>query len=281
MPFGNVGRVWSRSQFPAAIATMPKPSWVKGITLHHTSAPSLATRPHGLTAQHIDNIRDFYRDELGWSGGPHLFVDDDQIWGMNEFSVPGVHAVSFNRTHLGIEVLGDYDSEDPLSGRGFECWMTALSATRSLLDWLGLPVSSVNFHRDDPKTKKSCPGKKVTKDWVHSILSTSIIPTAPQAEEFTISLGGQPFDSRVANAGVVFVPVRVYLSKILGVTLDSVPGLTFDGVHAEYQGHDIEKAIMRDNVAYAPLREVCSLVNAQVTVRGRLIDISVKQQGQK
>jgi hypothetical protein len=260
---------------------MTKPSWVKGITLHHTGAPSLSTRPHGLTAQHIENIQNFYRNEMGWKGGPHLFVDDDQIWGMNEFSVPGVHAVSFNRTHIGIEVLGDFDSEDPLTGRGFECWMSALSATRNLLDWLSLPVSSVNFHRDDPKTKKSCPGRKVTKEWVHGILSNSIIQTAPKQEEFTISLGGQPFDSRVANAGVVFVPVRVYLSRILGVPLESVKGLTFDGVFAEYNGIDIEKAIMRDNVAYAPLREVCSLVGAQVSVRGRLIDISVKQEGQK
>lgn len=277
MPFGNVGRVWSRAQFPTALAVMTKPTWVKGITLHHTGAPSLSTRPHGLTAQHIENIRDFYRNEMGWKGGPHLFVDEDQIWGMNEFSVPGVHAVSFNRTHIGIEVLGDFDIEDPLSGRGFECWMSALSATNSLLDWLSLPISSVNFHRDDPKTKKSCPGRKVTKDWVHGILKDSIIQTAPKAEEYTVSLNGQPFDSRVANAGVVFVPVRVYLSRILGVPLESVKGLTFDGVFAEYDGIDIEKAIMRDNVAYAPLREVCSLVGAQVSVRGRLIDISVKQ----
>ena len=127
----------------------------------------------------------------------------------------------------------------------------------------------------------------MTKDWVHGILKDSIIQTAPKAEEYTVSMNGQPFDSRVANAGVVFVPVRVYLAKILGVPLGSVGGLVYEGIHPKYdppngvrlsyQGHDIEKAIVRDEVAYAPLREVCSLVGAQVTVRGRLIDISVKQ----
>jgi len=277
MPFENVGRVWSRQQFPIALASMAKPSWVKGITLHHTASPSLASRPSGFKMQHIENLQSFYQGELGWSGAPHLFVDDDQIFGMNQFSVPGVHAVSFNRTHLGIEVLGDYDTEDPLTGRGFECWMTALSATRSLLHWLDLPVTSVNFHRDDPKTKKTCPGRKVEKSWVHHILLNSNIAPMQRPEEYTVSINGQPFDSRVADAGIVFVPVRVYLSKILDVPLGSVEGLTFAGGQAEYKGHDIEKAVVRNDVAYAPLREVCSLVGAQVSVRGRLIDISVKQ----
>jgi hypothetical protein len=109
------------------------------------------------------------------------------------------------------------------------------------------------------------------------MLKGSAIQTLQNPEEFTISLNGQPFDTRTASAGTVFVPVRVYLARILGVPLESVKGLTFDGVFAEYNGIDIEKGIMRDNVAYAPLREVCSLVDAQLSVKGRLIDISVKQ----
>ena len=46
-----------------------------------------------------------YKNTLGWSAGPHLFTDEDQIWGMCDFSKKGVHAVSFNKRAIGIEVL--------------------------------------------------------------------------------------------------------------------------------------------------------------------------------
>ena len=75
--------------------------------MHHTAAPSLAQRPRGLTIQHIRNIQNYYQSQLGWSSGPHLFIDDDQIFGMSSLERRGIHAVSFNRTHIGIEVLGN------------------------------------------------------------------------------------------------------------------------------------------------------------------------------
>jgi hypothetical protein len=127
-----------------------------------------------LTIQHIHNIQSFYKS-LGWNRGPHLFVDEDQIFGMTPLGTPGIHAVSFNRSSIGIEVLGDYDSEDPLSGRGLQCMKVAAAATRSLLQWLDLPTNdkTVLFHRDDPKTSKTCPGKKVTKDWFLGLVKDS------------------------------------------------------------------------------------------------------------
>ena len=159
MSYANVGKAWTPESFARHLRTVDL-SWAKGITLHHTAAPSLAQRPHGLTVQHIENIASFYK-RLGWSRGPHLFIDDDQIFGMTPLSRSGIHAVSFNRTHIGVEVLGNYDSESPSEGRGQACWTTAALATRALLDRAGLSVSTVNGHRDDPKTSKTCPGKLV------------------------------------------------------------------------------------------------------------------------
>lgn len=129
-------------------------------------------------------MQDFYK-EKGWHSGPHLFADDDQLWGMSPLTEPGVHAVSFNKTSIGIEVLGDYDSESPTTGRGLECWKVAAQATKVLLDWLKLPANTrtVLFHRDDPKTSKSCPGKLITKGWVLSMItgaaSPVVTPVAP------------------------------------------------------------------------------------------------------
>lgn len=168
MSYGNVGKSWKLDKFKDYLATIQPPAWVKAVVLHHTAAPKLATRPDGLTDQHIRNIEDFYKNDRGWSAGPHLFIDDHRIMGMTPLTEKGVHAVSFNSTAIGIEVLGDYDDENPRSGRGLVAWENTFQATSALLAWLKLTPGpkTVLFHRDDPKTSKSCPGTKVTKDWV-------------------------------------------------------------------------------------------------------------------
>jgi len=175
MSFKNVGKVWTASTFEDYLKGLKKPTWCNKITLHHTAAPSLAQRPKGFTIQHIVNIRDFYKTlgRSGWSSGPHLFIDDDQIFGMTPLNEKGIHAVSFNSTSIGIEVLGDYDTEDPLSGRGLECWKTACDAVRILCKWLNITPSesTIKFHRDDPRTSKTCPGTKVSKEWVLDMIS--------------------------------------------------------------------------------------------------------------
>jgi hypothetical protein len=185
MAYENVGLVWTPSTLTEYVSKLEVPSWCKGITLHHTGAPSLAQRPKGFLMQHIENLRHFYRDELKWSAGPHLFIDEDEIFGMCDLRVKGVHAVSFNRKSIGIEVLGNYDSEDPLAGRGLGCWTTAAAAVRVLLDWLDLDPGeqTILFHRDDPTTKKSCPGTKVKKDWFLSLIDGSSIAETSAVEE--------------------------------------------------------------------------------------------------
>lgn len=180
MGFQNVGKIWTPASLADYLESLEKPSWAKSVTLHHTGSPSLTQRPSGFTIQHIQNIRDFYarpksKDGKGWSAGPHLFVDEDELFGMSDFRFKGVHAVSFNSNSIGIEVLGNYDKglEDPKAGRGLRCWMNAAAATKVLLDWLKLKKSAttVLFHRDDPKTSKTCPGTEVTKDWFLSLIA--------------------------------------------------------------------------------------------------------------
>jgi hypothetical protein len=162
MSFANVGKVWDAVSFREHVKGLDL-SWATGITMHHTAAPSLEQRPRGLTIQHIRNIQDFYQNEKQWSRGPHLFIDDDEIFGMSPLTERGVHAKSFNSSHIGIEVLGDYDEEDPNSGRGLSCWQTAAQAVAILIE-LHPHLKQINGHRDDPRTSKSCPGKKVDLD---------------------------------------------------------------------------------------------------------------------
>lgn len=167
MSFRNVGKVWSVKSLEEYLKTLTPPSYAKSVTLHHTWAPSLAQRPSGLLIQHIHNMQDYYQNTLGWSSGPHLFVDENEIFGMTPLNEKSVHAISFNANSISIEVLGNYDSEDPFKNRGEECWKVASDVTMVLLNWLNLTPSSntIHFHRDDPKTSKSCPGTKIEKTW--------------------------------------------------------------------------------------------------------------------
>ena len=167
MGYENVGRVWTPAQLRQYLGTLDRPAWCRAITFHHTGVPSLEQRPRGFLPNHMNNLESYYRGK-GWSAGPHLFIDEDQCWGMSDFRRYGVHAVSFNRNAIGIEVLGNYDVESPNTGRGAQCWATATAAGKVLLDWLGLQPSqiTVKFHRDDPRTTKTCPGSKVDKNWV-------------------------------------------------------------------------------------------------------------------
>ena len=49
----------------------------------------------------------------------------------------------------------------------------AAKVTKSLCAWLKIPINSSTllFHRDDPRTKKTCPGRKVTKDWFINLVN--------------------------------------------------------------------------------------------------------------
>src|ERR1043165_6882856 len=81
------------------------------IVLHNTATPNLAQRPNGFNNQSMQGFVSYYRDTQHWSGGPHLFIDDHQIWVFTPLTVSGVHSPSWNKLAIGIEMLGDYEQE--------------------------------------------------------------------------------------------------------------------------------------------------------------------------
>jgi len=166
MSFSAIGNVYDRLSFREAVDALDI-SWASSVTIHHTASPSLAQRPKGWTIQHMRNLASYYGGELGWSRGPHLFTDEDQIFGLSPMTERSIHAVSFNKTSLSIEMLGNYDVEESMSGRGREVLETTAYAAAVLIKKLGKEAtdSTIKFHRDDPKTSKTCPGRKVDKSY--------------------------------------------------------------------------------------------------------------------
>lgn len=60
-------------------------------------------------------------------------------------------------------MLGNYDVEDPNTGRGAKVLHTTISCLRAMHEFLNVRHQTLRFHRDDPKTDKSCPGIRVIK----------------------------------------------------------------------------------------------------------------------
>jgi hypothetical protein len=164
-------------------------AWARGLTVHHTAVPGASWAPEvprrrdrewdrnetGLSRdavrekrqRQVDGVAAYYRDTLGWSAGPHLFIDDLFIWQMTPLNLPGIHAPHYNATHWGIEVAGDYTRTSwPAPVR-----VLALGAAAALLRWVSIPVSplTVNAHRDD--NKPSCPGNAVDMGAVRAALA--------------------------------------------------------------------------------------------------------------
>lgn len=161
---GIVGISYQPNEFDTYCRELQWTNWRPSfVVLHNTATPSLAQRPNGLTKQHIENLEVFYRDEQGWSAGPHLFVDDKQIWVFTPLTVSGVHSPSWNQVSLGVEMLGNYDSEAFDSGRGLEVRRNAVAALATLCAVLGLDPLATKLHREDPKTTHACPGSNVRK----------------------------------------------------------------------------------------------------------------------
>lgn len=162
---GIVGKSFTPETFKAYVDTLNFDDWKPDfIVLHNTGEPCLKNRPNGLTYQHILGLEDFYKNEQGWSAGPHLFIDDHQIWAFTPLTTTGVHSPSWNSESWGIEMLGDYDTEEFDSGRGALVGANASSAIAILSKAAGIDPSTMRLHREDPKTTHHCPGDNVDKD---------------------------------------------------------------------------------------------------------------------
>jgi len=161
---GIVGRRFTPDEFDGYCHTLQWNAWRPSfIVLHNTAIPSLAQRPNGLTQQHIQGLEAFYRDTQGWKAGPHLFVDDKQIWVFTPLTVSGTHSPSWNKVALGVEMLGNYENEEFDSGRGLQVRQNTVAALATLHAVLGIDGNLMRIHREDPLTTHACPGKNVRK----------------------------------------------------------------------------------------------------------------------
>jgi hypothetical protein len=160
------GKAYSRDDLVTRLDSLRWDDWKpSGIILHNTAAPTLAQWAESGEEhdQRLKNLRSYY-EGLGWHAGPHWFVSRHWI---NEFMNPttrGTHSPSFNATHFGIEMVGDYDREAFDSGDGALVRDNAVFLMAELCRRFGWdPASAIKLHKEDPRTTHDCPGRHVSK----------------------------------------------------------------------------------------------------------------------
>lgn len=147
----------------------------KYIVLHNTANPNiklwLSWSPEHRQA-YINNMQPYYA-KMGWKGGPHYFVpptSDIVAFGFNDPTNCGTHASCFNSDSIGIEMVGDFNSEEFDTGPGAIVRDNAIDLMARLHLKLGLnPASYVygksglHFHVACKADNHDCPGKHVVK----------------------------------------------------------------------------------------------------------------------
>ena len=199
------------------------------IALHNTAIPSLAQRPNGLERKHIQNLVGYYRDTQKWSAGPHLFIDDRQIWVFTPLTTTGRHSPGFNSKAIGVEMLGNYATESFSSGRGAAVRKNTVCAIASLCGALGLDPDTLRLHKEDPETDHDCPGKKVSKAEMIREVKAALAnhyggadhePSDPHPDEPPVVV---PYSKKKPTAAAVIAKAKElqkWLAAVTGIRLE-------------------------------------------------------------
>lgn len=145
------------------INKLPATTWASGMVLHNTAAPNLGQWTPANRAQRILNLERYFRDDRGWTSGPHAFVDYDFIWNFTPYTEKGTHSPSWNGTRIGIEMVGDFAVDDDEAGPGFMVKKNTVALFGMLHSRYGWNPETIKLHKEDPLTTHDCPGKHIVK----------------------------------------------------------------------------------------------------------------------
>jgi len=108
--FPVVGSRFTPEQFQGYVSSLDFSSWKpQFVVLHSTYQPDLDAWHKLPEPDRLATLAKFYGTQ-GWSGGPHLFVDDEGIWVFNPLTKPGVHSPSWNALSIGVDIVGNFST---------------------------------------------------------------------------------------------------------------------------------------------------------------------------
>lgn len=215
----SVGKCFSSaSDFLQYLDGLRFGSWrPKFITAHHTGLPTLKNWNDWQTRnapvsdeQWLRNLAHYYGNTLGWSAGPHFFFTPKHYCVLSDPTKRGVHAVSFNAVSWGVEMVGNFDTEEMTPATwyidGLACLHIALGQSPKPFQ---RGAFGLHFHRDDPKTSKTCPGKKIIKADLINLIDDAMA-----------SMTGVEAPAEIMAAQSYNVPARTGVTNTPGDTLN-------------------------------------------------------------
>ena len=163
MTFLTNPRGFTAAEFTAYVQGL---KWDKGwrpkfCTIHNTAEPTLKQWAQLGGLQRVRNLNHYYHG-LSWHSGPHLFIAPDLIWLACDLEHDGVHASCFNKTSIGVEMVGDYSAEAFDSGDGAKVRDNAVAAVAALCRALHVSPVTLKFHRDACATTTPAPARTWT-----------------------------------------------------------------------------------------------------------------------
>lgn len=163
------------------------------VVLHHTAIPSASWARYSSGAiwddgeagmgvlqiqnkrqRQLDALRDYYRDRLGWTAGPHLFIDERWIWLFTPMAEIGIHAAQGNSYRdakglhysIGIEVIGYYEHvgwPKAVAGLVRHAVVTLQQRLKTFKLKYQPRAGGISAHRD--YNKPQCPGAVITSSY--------------------------------------------------------------------------------------------------------------------
>lgn len=158
---------------------------------------------------------------LSWANWAHAYVE--RSWATcyaPAREIANGNRAWFNRYAFGVETVGDFDVEDPTTSRAMATSLDVLAVVHRLYT---IPVERCFLHRD--VANKTCPGKRVSREWVHDQLRARLTGDIGGALKVVLLPGSQVIDCRPAiEAGVTRCDLRP-VAEALGyeVIADHLP----------------------------------------------------------
>lgn len=215
------------------------------VVLHHTYRPD-ETQWRGLTS--MRGMQKFYRDK-GWTAAPHIYTAPDGIWLFTPMRNAGIHAGTGNSGvwngkwgySIGLEMVGYFDKKLP-SGI---VWSESLAVMGALSQRLNIPPRQlISFHRDYTN-EKSCPGWKVTKDWVWGEVENWLASKVP-----VMPTPAPPAFEPVTVNSTLIAPPRATAQQAINYIISRGPN-AYDDHHLANK-HTSIKAIVAHYWRYGP-----------------------------
>lgn len=144
---------------------MLNPGDVKYIIVHHTQKER--DFPAYVKLRHV-HIRGW--EHVGYHyliGRGKPFSRSGKVYHGRPEAYVGAHALGFNRSSIGIALIGDLDKQKPTR----EQLVSLFRFLKEKTAQYNIPVGNVLGHRELPGVTKTCPGRNIDMEFIRAVLA--------------------------------------------------------------------------------------------------------------